>query len=426
VKKFEEMNLDRELIETLKGIHITDPTEVQQEAIPAALAGEDIIVRAKTGTGKTYSFLIPIMQNVVASSEPEALVIAPTRELALQIADSANKINRRRINVAVIYGGASINVQAQKLRRGVGIVIGTPGRIIDMIKRRELNINAVKYVVLDEADTMLDMGFIEDVEYILSQTPRSKQTLLFSATMPEKIISISRRYMRNARVMTIGEEENITTEKIKHMYFITRREQKLAAMLAYIEHYNPSKAIIFAHTKYEANNLFHTLQKRGIDVVLLHGGLTQASRERSMGIFRGRAKFLIATNVAARGIDIKDVSDIINFDVPDDPYVYVHRVGRSARMGKEGRAFTIATSNQAELIKDIEYVAKIRMERQHLNTEKFSREVMDRGNFRHGFRNEGGRGFQRREGGFRGRPFERRGGGHGRPNRYGKQFDRGW
>jgi ATP-dependent RNA helicase DeaD len=357
------MGLKQELVAALKRLNMVEATDVQELTIPIALHGKDVIVRAKTGTGKTCAFLIPVLQRIKASRRPEALIIAPTRELALQIADVTLKIKGYGVNVAVVYGGASINVQVDALRRGANVVIGTPGRMIDLMERGALDLSGVNTVVLDEADTMLDMGFIEDIEYILSTTPSVRQTMILSATIPQRIQSISSKYMNNAEFISVGDEEEVTVNTIKHAYCVANGAAKFHTLLAYINDKRPGKAIVFLQTQREADVVYNFLHSQGISATLLHGGLTQARRERSLMDFRKHAQFLIATNVAARGLDIENITDVINFDVPDDPYVYVHRVGRSARMGKNGRAFTIIRFEQKNLISDIEYVANIKMER---------------------------------------------------------------
>lgn len=409
MKTFEEIGLSHELVAALKRQNIISPTEVQEQAVPIALSGKDIIVRSKTGSGKTLAFLIPILNKAYSGDRSMSLVLAPTRELALQIASVAEKTRPRDFGVVTVYGGASINVQMDVLARKPRLVIGTPGRIIDLMKRGALHLNAMKMVIIDEADTMLDMGFIDDVEYILSEIPRERQTLLLSATMPEKVLKIANNYMREPNILAVGDEDEVTVRQIKHFYFIADGSRKLEALLAYIHTNNPRKAIIFLRTQREANLIFNFLKKQGLDVMLMHGGLTQAKREHSLKNFRKGVRFLIATNVAARGIDVDDITDIINFDIPDDPFIYVHRVGRSARMGKEGKAFSLVGFKQKSLIDDIKYTAKISMSQLSLNTfqykdvvAKFFAENRERrygahfgggrfGGHRGDFRNRGGR-----------------------------------
>ncbi len=405
---FEELSLNATFVDVLKRNGMTSPTEVQQKAVPLLLSGKDVIVRSKTGSGKTLAFLIPTLNRAYSNHKGITLVLAPTRELALQISTVAEKLKPRGFGIATVYGGASMNVQIDALSRNPRLIIGTPGRIIDLIKREALYLYEISTVVIDEADTMLDMGFIEDVEYILSETPKEKQALLFSATMPDKIIKISHNYMNQPIMLKVGEDEGLTVKKIKHLYFVADGSRKLEALLAYINEQNPKKAIVFLKTKREANLIHHFLRKNNFDAMLLHGGLTQSKRENSLSNFRKGVRFLIATNVAARGIDVNDITDVINFDVPDDPYVYVHRVGRSARMGKDGNAFTIVNRQEKNIIEDIKYVAKININLINLDTYPYKDLVA---NFlieeksRSSFRDErGGRRF-----GNNNRRFERRG-----------------
>ncbi|VVB77133.1 putative ATP-dependent RNA helicase [uncultured archaeon] len=367
------MALKTELVESLKRMGFVNATEVQEKSIPEVLQRKNVIVRARTGTGKTGAFMVPIFQMIGRSKNVEALVIVPTRELALQVSTFAQKVgNPLHIYTTTIYGGASINLQMQSLRSCPNVVVGTPGRLIDLYKRGALNLDAVRFIVLDEADLMLDMGFITDVEYLLSKTPFEKQTLLFSATMPREIVRMTERYA-NGKIdrIIVGEEEDITVSTIKHLYALVPSRLKFAALLAYIKEYSPRKAIIFARTKFEANSIHRVLLSQSYEAILLHGGLTQATRERSLGSFKKGAQFMVATNVAARGLDIADVTDVINFGAPEEANVYIHRVGRSARMGKEGRAMTIADPEQKREIRDIEDSANINMSKIDLDVEPF-------------------------------------------------------
>jgi len=371
MKKFSELGLDNRIVELLNRNGFIEPTEVQEKAVPIALEGKDLIVRSKTGTGKTYAFMLPILDRAKRGEHVGALVLAPTRELALQIAAMTRKVDANGKGVTVVYGGASINVQIQELRRKPTIVIGTPGRVLDLIERGALDISRIQFMVLDEADMMLDMGFIDDIERILALTPAQKQTMVLSATIPDAIVSIARRHMRDPVKIVVGKEEELVVNTITHFYSIADYRGKFATLLAYIKKYNPSKAIVFARTKHMADILYDFMKSKGFDVILMHGGLTQAKREHSLGEFRRGARFMIATNVAARGLDISGISDIINFDVPDDPNLYVHRSGRSARMNADGRSFTIINESQRDLITQIKNLANIRIERLDLDTREF-------------------------------------------------------
>ncbi len=368
------MQLKPELINAIESIGFTTATEVQERAIPIVMSGKDAIVRAKTGTGKTAAFIVPIMQNMPRTNAVSALVIVPTRELALQVATFSESLGRNlRMRTTTVYGGASINVQISMLQRGVNIVVGTPGRLIDLIERGALRLDQVKFVVLDEADRMLDMGFIDDVDYILSKTPMHKQMMMFSATMPRAIVEIARHHMReDFATILVGKDEEPVVNTISHTFAFAKGKMKFATLFAYIDQMQPKKCIIFSRTKHESEMIHELLLKKGIDATLLHGGLTQARREYSLRSFREGSRFLIATNIAARGLDIDDITDIINFDAPDASEDYVHRVGRSARMGKEGRAFTILGFDERGLLRAIQNDANIQMKELHLNPEKYS------------------------------------------------------
>ena len=402
MKNFSEMNLKLELVEALYQIGFKDATEVQEAAIPAVMQHKDVVVRSKTGSGKTGAFLVPIMQMAGRSNAPEALVIVPTRELAIQVHAVAEKIGRKMgLHTVIVYGGASINTQMDQLSRGANIVIGTPGRILDLIDRNSLRLGRIKFLVLDEADLMLDMGFIEDVSTIMSMTPKERQTMLFSATMPREVVDIARKYMKPDTVkITVGKEEEVTVNTITHHYFVANGRYKFPALLAYIDKFQPRKAIIFSSTQHESDFVHRFLVENGFDAITMHGGLTQAKREHALREFRTHARFLISTNLASRGLDIADVSDVINYDAPDDPKIYVHRVGRSARMGKDGRAFTIYGFEQKELLHATQRSANIKMNHLDLDTAKFENvKIPERQRRSYGSFNRGSDGGRRTQGG---------------------------
>ncbi len=407
--EFREMGLKPELISSLEKIGFVSATEVQKQAIPEAIKGNNVIARAKTGTGKTAGFIVPIMQLMPhRSRDVVALIIVPTRELALQVSEFSQSLGQHmHIYTTTVYGGASINVQTQALRSGPNIVVGTPGRIIDLIERGALKLSGIKFLVLDEADVMLEMGFIEDVEYIISKTPREKQTMLFSATIPKEIAKLEKYANGHITKITVGNAEELVVNTIRHSYTIVPRNLKFSALLAYVKEYSPKKAIIFARTKFEANTIHRVLESQKYHSILMHGGLTQAARERSLGAFRRGGQFLIATNVAARGLDIAGITDIINFGAPEEVNVYVHRVGRSARMGKDGRAMIIADPEQKSNIRDIEDYANVKLARIELDLKPFERLRLPisqprRGDDRkRGFRDQAGGGRGKFEGGSR-------------------------
>ncbi|MGC8609389.1 MAG: DEAD/DEAH box helicase [Thermoplasmata archaeon] len=360
---FEEFNLNKNLFGALKQMGYSSATEVQEKAIPVIMSGKDVVVRAKTGTGKTGAFLIPIIQSVVNSRNISTVIISPTRELSQQTFRFLKKmVAGSDLKIGLVYGGSSIEAQITFLKRGINILVGTPGRIIDLADRGKLSLSHVKYFVLDEADQMLDMGFMEDIKYIISKMPEERQTMLFSATMPKDILDLAMNYMDDPEYLVVGKEEEIIVNNIKHKYTVADKRTKVQTLISYIDRYNPKKAIIFSQTKRNADYLYRILMENGYSAVVIHGDLRQSQRERSLLDFRNGARFLIATNVAARGLDIRDVSEIINYDIPEDPNVYVHRSGRTARMGADGSTFSIVSRDDLYMIKNIERFAKIKMD----------------------------------------------------------------
>ncbi len=378
---FEEFNLKRELLEKLNGINFIKPTEVQEKSIPLALGGKDLVVKSKSGTGKTAAFLVPVIQTLDAKDAMGAIVVVPTRELAIQVFSMVQKLaTGSKIRGALVYGGTSIGAQIDSLRQSPNIIVGTPGRIIDLMKRGYLKLNRTKILVLDEADVMLDMGFLEDVEYIMSIMPKQKQVMLFSATMAERITKLSERYMNNPRYINIGQDKELTVTLISHKYAMSKPSAKLATLFTYISEFKPKKSIIFSDTKHNADYLYSALIRQGYKATVMHGDQKQSQREKALVDFRRGAQFLVATNVAARGLDITGISNVINYDTPSDPYVYVHRVGRSARMGAEGAAFSIVNPSDVALIREIERSVKIRMKYIELDSQinqRVSLEIAD-------------------------------------------------
>jgi ATP-dependent RNA helicase DeaD len=346
MKSFESLGLDARLLKGLNEMGYTEPFPIQEKAIPLLMSGVDLIGQAKTGSGKTAAFGLPILHHVSPESNwTQALILAPTRELAVQITEELRKLGRYMgLRVVTIYGGQSVNVQLQALARGAHVVVGTPGRVIDLLDRRSLDLSRVKHVVLDEADRMLDMGFIDDIEYILEATPGRRQTSLFSATMPREIIELSSRYMsRPERILISADEPSV--EELDQYYTVAEEGQKLTRLLEILNKERPSSAIIFCRTKYGAQRLARELQKRYLSVASLHGDLSQYQRDRSMFDFRsGKVDLLVATDVAARGIDVPGIQLIVNYDFPEDPLVYFHRVGRTARAGERGQSISILES----------------------------------------------------------------------------------
>ena len=339
-----------------------EPTPVQEKVIPVARAGEDLMAQAQTGTGKTGAFAIPIIERLHESKKIQCLVLAPTRELAVQVAgDLAEMAKYTKLKSVAIYGGQSINVQTDKIRRGVEIVVGTPGRLMDLMRRGELSFESVKFLVLDEADRMLDMGFIDDIEWILQSVPRERQTMLFSATLPEAIRELAQRYMRKPKSIIIS-GESLTVPQTEQVYINVGRKNKLWALCRILDGEKPNLAIVFCSTKRMVDMLSDKLRAYGYSVDAIHGDLTQAARDKVMTkVKAGKIKILIATDVAARGLDIEDVTHVFNYDIPENPEDYVHRIGRTARAGKSGRAITFVSKEEQHLVKAIENFGRTKL-----------------------------------------------------------------
>ncbi|HOB39110.1 MAG: DEAD/DEAH box helicase [Methanomassiliicoccaceae archaeon] len=332
-----------------------EPTPVQVETIPLLLKGRDVIAQAQTGTGKTAAFGIPIVQAIERQGKaPSALILCPTRELAVQVSEEINRLAMfKDLNTLAIYGGASIENQIEALRRGVDIVAGTPGRVIDHIHRGTIDLASVRFMVLDEADRMLDMGFIEDIDYILSKVPKKRQTMLFSATILPEIRSMGERHMHRPATVSVSEDDLILPNT-KQMYFAIGRKNKIWALCRVLDKEKP-KAIVFAQTKHMVDIIEQRLRSYGYPAAAIHGDLTQARREKVLSDFRsGKTKVLIATDVAARGLDIEGVTHVINYDIPDSPETYVHRIGRTGRAGKEGKAITFVSADEMHLLEAVE------------------------------------------------------------------------
>jgi ATP-dependent RNA helicase DeaD len=345
MNSFEEMGLHPQLQKGVRSAGFEKPFPIQELTIGPLLSGRNVIGQAKTGSGKTAAFGLPLLQKVRTDQwDVQGLVLAPTRELAVQITAELKKLAAYTpIKILTIYGGQSINVQFEALDRGVHVVVGTPGRVMDHIKRGSLDLSRVNYVILDEADTMLDMGFIEDIEFILDSIPEPRQMGLFSATMPRRIMDVANKYMRDPEKILVSADEP-TVDTLEQFYAVVEQKDKQNILLDILAKEKPESAIIFCRTKYGAQKLARELQRNYINAVPLHGDLSQHQRDHSMGVFRsGHADVLVATDVASRGIDISQVDYIINYDVPEDPVLYFHRVGRTARAGDSGTAITLVS-----------------------------------------------------------------------------------
>ena len=354
--EFESFGLHPKLMQALTERGYTTPTPIQADMIPLMLTGVDVIGQAQTGTGKTAAFALPILQNLEPGQKlPQALVLAPTRELAMQVADAFYEYGKHLgARMLAVYGGAPYGRQISRLNKGVDIVVATPGRLLDLLERNAVNLRLVKTVVLDEADEMLKMGFIEDVETILAGTPETRQTALFSATVPGPIRRLADKYMRDPQSVTI-QREQVTAEMIEQRCYLVNERDKLAALTRLFEVEEVTSALIFVRTRVESGELANELTVRGFPAEALNGDLSQEARERTLLRFRNnQIKVLVATDVAARGLDVDDISHVFNYDLPDEVEVYVHRVGRTGRAGKAGLAITLVTPRERRKLSGVE------------------------------------------------------------------------
>ncbi|WP_026752191.1 DEAD/DEAH box helicase [Sediminibacterium sp. C3] len=357
---FEGLGIDERLIRATTELGYVNPTAIQEQAIPVLLSGTtDFIGLAQTGTGKTAAFGLPLLHIIDAAAKyPQALVVCPTRELCLQIVKEIELFKKYMTGVSVVavYGGASIGLQIRDLKKGVQIVVATPGRLIDLIERKAINLEQISYVVLDEADEMLNMGFQEDIEFILKNTPKRNSTWLFSATMPPEIRKVSKRYMNDPKEVTVG-KVNTANKSIDHQYYVTTAHHRYETLKRIID-FNPGiYGIIFTRTKVDAQEISERLTREGYDIDALHGDLTQGQRDKVMGQFRDKSlQLLIATDVAARGIDVQGITHVINFELPDDVEVYTHRSGRTGRAGHHGICISIVHAKETYKLKQIERI----------------------------------------------------------------------
>jgi len=355
---FEALGLNEQLVQAITEMGFETPTPIQEKAIPVLLSGTtDFVGLAQTGTGKTAAFGLPLLHLIdISQKHPQALIVCPTRELCLQICNDLMNFKKhvKGLNVEPVYGGASIVMQIRELRKGVQIVVATPGRLIDLIERKAIDLQKVKYVVLDEADEMLNMGFRDDIDFVLKNTVLRESIWLFSATMPTAVKAISKNFMTNPIEVTMG-KKNTANVNIDHQYFITPAHSRFDTLKRLVD-FNPGMyGVIFTRTKADAQEVAERLVKEGYDIEALHGDLTQQQRDKVMGRFRAKSiQLLIATDVAARGIDVDGITHVINFELPDDIEVYTHRSGRTARAGKSGICITICHSREAYKIRSIE------------------------------------------------------------------------
>jgi len=360
---FKELGLSQPLTEALERLGYKHPTPIQEETIPLLLQGRDVIGQAQTGTGKTAAFGLPMLDYIDRDdTEVQALVLTPTRELCIQVTQAIRAYGERRgISVVAVFGGAPIRSQVAQLKAGAQVVVGTVGRVMDLMSRHELVLSSTRYLVLDEADEMLDLGFLEDVEKILARAPSGRQTALFSATMPNEIKRLAESRMYDPVTIKV-QAATLTIDTVEHFYLEVCDRQKPEALGRVIEAERPRQAIVFVRTKIGTDRLARSLSDRGVRVKALHGDMSQGSRDGVMIAFKeGRERLLVATDVAARGLDISGVTHVVNYDIPNSPEIYVHRIGRTGRVGRSGRAITLVTSRQRGELEAIERHASIQV-----------------------------------------------------------------
>lgn len=368
--QFSELNLSKPLQRAIKAVGYEEATPIQAQAIPPGLAGRDLIGCAQTGTGKTVAFLLPILQQLLSSprptNQPRAVILAPTRELVIQVTEEARKLAARTsLRIAAIYGGDKMGPQVSKLRRGVDLVIATPGRLQDHMRRKNINFKTLQILVLDEADRMLDMGFLPDIKQIVEQMPRQRQTMLFSATMSPQVLSLTRQFQREPVMIEVSISR--PPEAIRQALYPVPKHLKTQLLLALLEQMEINSMLVFTATKQEADIVTRQLTEAKIPVACIHGDFGQRERIAALEGFRsGKHQVLVATNIAARGLDIEGISHVINYDVPDQPEDYIHRIGRTARAEAEGDAMTLVTPEDEALIHRIEYLLGYKIERKTL------------------------------------------------------------
>ena len=368
---FQAFGLADTLLTALARLEITQPTPIQEQAIPAVLKGRDVLGVAQTGTGKTAAFSLPVLNALIETGgranpkAPKVLILTPTRELASQIADSIKSYaSGTRFTHQVIFGGVSIRPQIDAMRRGVDIVIATPGRLLDLMNQRAIDLREVRHLILDEADRMLDMGFVRDVMKIVAQVPKERQSLLFSATMPRSIEDLAKKILTNPVRVEVTPEV-VTVEKIDQSVFLVPQKAKKLWLIDKLAQADVEKVVVFTRTKHGANRLSEDLAKAGIDALAIHGNKSQGARQKALGSFQaGEVKVLVATDIVARGIHVDDISHVINFDLPEEPESYVHRIGRTARAGKSGVAVALVDPSERSKLKQIEKLTGLTFELQ--------------------------------------------------------------
>ena len=362
--KFEELNIDERILRAIEDMGFEETSPIQTQAIPAVCEGIDVVGQAQTGTGKTAAYTIPMLMKIDPQiKKPQAIVLCPTRELAVQVAEEIRKLAKYMSDIKVlpVYGGQEIVRQIKSLKTGVQIIVGTPGRVMDHMRRKTVKFDNINMVILDEADEMLDMGFREDMETILTETPQDRQTVMFSATMPKAIMDIARNFQKDARVIKVVRKE-LTVSNIEQFYYEVRPKNKTEVLCRLIDIYNPRLSVVFCNTKRQVDELISELKGRGYFADGIHGDMKQQQRDRVMDDFRsGNVDILIATDVAARGIDVDDVDMVFNYDIPQDEEYYVHRLGRTGRAGRSGMALSFISGKEVYKLKDIERYCKTKI-----------------------------------------------------------------
>jgi ATP-dependent RNA helicase DeaD len=373
MEEFKKLGLSEETVKILKKKGFTEPTSIQARVIPLLLQEKkDVVGQSQTGTGKTASFALPIIEKIEPNSKTvQAIVLTPTRELAIQVSKEISSLNSKRgLKVLAVYGGAAIGPQRDQLRKGVDIVVGTPGRIMDLQKRKSLKLDHIKYAVLDEADEMLNMGFVEDIEKILQNTPKDKTVLLFSATMPKQILKIAQKYMREYDFIETEKTQVITTN-VEQIYYDISARDRVEGLRRIIDSNLDFYGIIFCRTKANVDTLAQQLTGLNYSAAALHGDITQGQREKILQQFRNKhIKILVATDVAARGIDVNDLTHVVNFSLPQSPELYVHRIGRTGRAGKKGISITLVIPSEKRGLRFVERINKCKITRHELPTSK--------------------------------------------------------
>ena len=362
--KFEELNIDERILRAIEDMGFEETSPIQTQAIPAVCEGIDVVGQAQTGTGKTAAYTIPMLMKINPQiKKPQAIVLCPTRELAVQVAEEIRKLAKYMSDIKVlpVYGGQEIVRQIKSLKTGVQIIVGTPGRVMDHMRRKTVKFDNINMVILDEADEMLDMGFREDMETILTDTPQDRQTVMFSATMPKAIMDIARNFQKDAKVIKVVRKE-LTVSNIEQFYYDVRPKNKTEVLCRLIDIYNPRLSVVFCNTKRQVDELISELKGRGYFADGIHGDMKQQQRDRVMDDFRsGKVDILIATDVAARGIDVDDVDMVFNYDIPQDEEYYVHRIGRTGRAGRSGMALSFISGKEVYKLKDIERYCKTKI-----------------------------------------------------------------